>query len=435
MRQVLVNLAGNAVKFTDAGGVGLTLDPGGPGEIVLSVADTGPGVPLDRVPASFAEFEQGDGSPSRRHGGTGLGLAITRRVVERMGGAIEVDSAVGAGSTFGVRVPLPEARDGPAPVEAEPSVAGQRFVVLARSPFEAPFLARRLRNAGAATVLAETGPDALAAVAADGCDALLVDCALGPDVTRAVALEARLAGAKPCFVLLSPFDRRPFGSPGAAGFDGYLVKPVRPRSLLALLAGRPARPIETPSAEAPRSAGTRAATARVLLAEDNEINALLAMRSLEKLGAAVDWAKDGREALALAEASLAGQRPPFDLVLMDTRMPSIDGFEATRRLRQAERASGRAPVRVVALTANALPDDEAAARAAGSDGLLAKPFAFEALRAARRLAPTTARRVLTKALPLSLARVTIPYRVRDCFAANGGSRVSATGCAAERGPA
>ena len=352
---MLVNLAGNAVKFTDAGGVGLTLDPGGPGEIVLSVADTGPGVPLDRVPASFAEFEQGDGSPSRRHGGTGLGLAITRRVVERMGGAIEVDSAVGAGSTFGVRVPLPEARDGPAPVEAEPSVAGQRFVVLARSPFEAPFLARRLRNAGAATVLAETGPDALAAVAADGCDALLVDCALGPDVTRAVALEARLAGAKPCFVLLSPFDRRPFGSPGAAGFDGYLVKPVRPRSLLALLAGRPARPIEMPSAEAPHRAGTRGATARVLLAEDNEINALLAMRSLEKLGAAVDWAKTAAKlwllprlpSLASAHLSISSSWTPACRASTASRRPGGFGRPNARpaALRSGSWRSPRTPCR------------------------------------------------------------------------------------------
>jgi PAS domain S-box-containing protein len=379
LRQVLVNLAGNAVKFTDGGGVGLCLDRDGAGEIVLSVADSGPGIPLDRVPALFAEFEQGDGSPSRRHGGTGLGLAITRRIIERMGGAIEVDSTVGTGSTFRVRVPLPGAGE-EAPAENGPSVEGQRLVILAHSPFEAPFLARRLWTAGADAVLAETAPEALAAVAAGGCDALLVDCALGPEVTRAVAPEARLAGAKRCFVLLSPFDRRPFGSPHAAGFDGYLVKPVRPRSLLALLAGRPVRS-GAPPAEAASPAVSRETAARVLLAEDNQINALLAMRSLEKLGAVVDWAKDGREALALAEASLAGRRPAFDLVLMDIRMPGLDGYEATRRVRQAEAASGRPPIRIVALTANALPDDEAAAKAAGFDGFLPKPFAFEALRA------------------------------------------------------
>jgi CheY-like chemotaxis protein len=118
----------------------------------------------------------------------------------------------------------------------------------------------------------------------------------------------------------------------------------------------------------------------VLLVEDNEINALLALKSLEKLGAIVDWAKDGHEALALAEASFSGVRAAYDLMLMDIRMPGLDGLEATRRIRRLEQALGRnPPCRIIALTANALKEDEDAARDAGLDGFLAKPFEFEAL--------------------------------------------------------
>jgi CheY-like chemotaxis protein len=131
---------------------------------------------------------------------------------------------------------------------------------------------------------------------------------------------------------------------------------------------------------APALRGNRASAPRVLLAEDNEINALLAIKSLEKLGAVVDWAKDGHEALALAEASFSGVRTPYDLVLMDIRMPGLDGHDTTRRIRQLEQALGRVePVRVIALTANAQREDEQAARAAGLDGFLAKPFEIDAL--------------------------------------------------------
>jgi CheY-like chemotaxis protein len=198
-----------------------------------------------------------------------------------------------------------------------------------------------------------------------------------------VAREARRVGVGRSAVLLSPFDRRDFGSPSAAGFDTYLVKPVRHRSFFERLDD----PQERADAVAPPRRAKAAAkrrrrgsAPRVLLAEDNEINALLALKSLEKLGAVVDWAKDGQEALALAEASFAGVRPAYDLVLMDIRMPGLDGHETTRRIRQIERALGRRePYRIVALTANALKEDEAAARAAGLDGFLAKPFEFGAL--------------------------------------------------------
>ena len=199
---------------------------------------------------------------------------------------------------------------------------------------------------------------------------------------RSVAEEARRAGIPRKLILLSPFDRREFGSPAAAGFDGYLLKPVRAHSLFQQLAPVPGA-TGSPQAAGPARRAARGArpASRVLLAEDNEINALLALKSLEKLGAIADWAKTGEEALALAESALSGERPAYDLVLMDIRMPGLDGFETTRRIRQLEQALGVARrLRIVALTANLRNADETSA-AAGFDGFLAKPFELAALEA------------------------------------------------------
>ena len=259
-------------------------------------------------------------------------------------------------------------------------------MIVALSPFEAPYLARRLRDAGAATAHVETLTDALAQLSAMPFDVVIADVALGDEAVRQIAEEAGRLAVKRRLVLLSPFDRRAFGPPHAAGYDAYLIKPVRHRSLLEQTAGpcradagqRP-EPRRAPGRPAPRRRGT---ARRVLLAEDNQINALLALKTLEKLGALVDWAKDGHEALALAEAALSGLRPRYDLILMDVRMPGLDGHEATRRIRTRERSLGcSAPTRIVALTANALKEEEAAARAAGLDGFLTKPFSFESLTA------------------------------------------------------
>ncbi|HYI91805.1 MAG TPA: ATP-binding protein [Beijerinckiaceae bacterium] len=384
LRQVLVNLAGNAVKFTDIGGIGVVVSAEAD-RIVIEVRDTGPGIPAERIPSVYDEFEQGDGSPSRRHGGAGLGLAITRRIVEGMGGEIALDSRVGHGTTFRVALPLPAADASGTEAADETDLTGQRVLIVAHSPFEAPFLARRLEAAGAAVTLVATPGDALAKIAVSAWDHVVADYALGDDAVRAIAKEARLARIGRSLVLLSPFERRDFGPPSAAGFDTYLVKPVRARSLFERLTkplaarsegdGSP-RPAASPAGQA----GARAKAPRVLLAEDNEINALLAIKSLEKLGAVVDWAKDGHEALALAEASFSGIRKLYDLVLMDIRMPGLDGHDTTRRIRQLERALGRPePIRVIALTANALREDEQSAREAGLDGFLAKPFQIDAL--------------------------------------------------------
>ncbi|WP_018262929.1 ATP-binding protein [Methylobacterium sp. WSM2598] len=376
VRQILLNLAGNAVKFTETGGVGITAERVGE-DLVLAVHDTGPGIPEERLPLLFEEFEQGDGSASRRHEGTGLGLAITRRLVDRMGGRIETTSRPGAGSCFRVVLPL-RALDGERP--RPPALTGRRILVAAASAVEGPFLRARLTRSGAEVVSADGEAAAREALRAGPFDAVLADRALGDEAVRRIAGAAKRAGVPRSIVLLSPFDRRDFGSPAAAGFDRYLIKPVRARSLYARLceATRPQGGELREGAPAERR-GPPPGRARVLLAEDNPINALLARKALERLDAAVTWVPDGAEALRHLEAAAAGAAEGFDLALLDIRMPGLDGLEAARRLRAFERARGAAPARLVALTANAGAEDEAAARAAGFDGFLSKPLDLAAL--------------------------------------------------------
>ncbi len=374
VRQILINLAGNAVKFTETGGVGVTASWDEDG-LTVAVHDTGPGIPEERLPLLFQEFEQGDGSASRRHEGTGLGLAITRRLVDRMGGRLDVASRPGEGSCFRVRLPLRPASGQARP--RAPSLVGRRVLVVAAAAFEAPYIARRLGRAGAEAVVVETADEASAIVSREAFDAVVADRALGDNAVRGIAAAARQAGVSRSIVLLSPFDRRDFGSPAAAGFDRYLIKPVRLTSLLARLAEPTPPPALVPSVQegAFRPSSRRP---RVLLAEDNPINALLATKALERLGAVVLWARDGAEAVArLQEAASAG--PHFDLALVDIRMPILDGLEAARQVRAYEEAHRLPRLRLVALTANVQAEDQSAALAAGFDGFLSKPLDLKAL--------------------------------------------------------
>lgn len=381
LRQVLFNLAGNAVKFTDAGGVCVSVERAEDGGIVFAVEDTGPGIPSDRLSSIFEEFEQG-GLQTARGTGTGLGLAITRRIVDRMDGRIAVESTPGRGSVFRVTLPLAPAADLRDP-DRNAQAEGLRVILLGSSAFEPLCLERRLTEAGAETARATSVEEAGALMRGMRFDVLIADGALGEAGVRMASRAAREAGIGRTIVLLSPFERRDFGSPHAAGFDAYLVKPVRARSLFDRLRGSEASASRRSAAPMPLEApprGTR--RARVLLAEDNEVNALLAMKALEKLGAHVEWARDGLEALDLAQAALRGERAPYDLVLMDMRMPGMDGMEVTRRVRECEAASGRDDrCRIVALTASIVGQRERYRETAGFDGFLTKPFTLDALAA------------------------------------------------------
>jgi signal transduction histidine kinase/CheY-like chemotaxis protein len=368
LRQALTNLAGNAVKFTQRGGVGVSVGRAPDGRALFKVADTGPGVPRDRRAAIFEDFEQGDGSRARHTEGAGLGLAISKRVVALMGGELALEDNPGGGSIFSFAIPLPACAD--APAEAAPvALRGRRALIIARSPFEAPAIAARLGEAGAAVARAEGLEDGLAALSAGPRpDLVIIDCALGVAATNRLALAARVAGTPKSLVLFSPFERRAFGQTSLQGFDGWLVKPVRARSLFDRLQSEFA-----PSAVAPAAARVGARAARALLAEDNDINAVIVQKALRRLGFEVARARDGEEATRLAGEAAVGEAPRFDVVLMDIKMPGIDGYEAARRIRRRERESGAPRVALVALSAKATPEDRRAGAAAGFDEFLAKP--------------------------------------------------------------
>jgi signal transduction histidine kinase/DNA-binding response OmpR family regulator len=372
LRQALLNLAGNAVKFTQAGGVGVSVSRGQGDELVFSVADTGPGVPADQRERIFEEFEQGGASAPGE--GTGLGLAIARRLIALMGGALRLADNPGGGSVFSFAAPLPAVAS-PEPAERDAAqrarLAGRRALVVANSPFEAPALAARLAEGGAAILRAdglEGGLKALSARPAP--DIVIVDCALGQEATHALSVAARSAGVAKSLVLFSPFERRAFGAHAVAGFDGWLVKPVRARSLYERLAEEFAGAQTAPAAGAPRAA----LRARALVAEDNDINFVIAQKALRRLGFEVERASDGLAAVRMADAAARGRAAAYDLALMDIRMPGLDGRQAAREIRQIERELSAARLPIVALSADATPEDRRLALEAGIDEYLVKPF-------------------------------------------------------------
>jgi len=379
LRQVLLNLAGNAVKFTECGGVCVTVDRLDGDALRFAVIDTGPGVSPDRREAIFEQFEQGDGSDARRYEGAGLGLAISRQLVRLMGGSLTLEENPEGGSIFAFTALLPSCDDPEHRPDPRPAaLAGARALIVADSPFEAPAIAMRLAEAGATAARAEGLESGLAALAQPmRPDLVIVDCALGPEATNQLGQAARAAGAPKSLVLFSPFERRAFGQTSLEGFDGWLVKPVRARSLYERLAA------EFPAAPGPAGAGDSPEPPQrhALLAEDNDINALIAEKALRRLGFAALRATDGEEAVRLAAPSGANAPPRFDLILMDLKMPGIDGLEATRRLRRLERASGARPTPIVALTASGLEDERRPSAASGFDAFLVKPFEFADLAA------------------------------------------------------
>ncbi len=378
LRQVLLNLAGNAIKFTQSGGVCIAVDRSEGEALRFAVIDTGPGVPAERREAIFDDFEQGDGPYyARRSEGAGLGLAISRQLVGLMGGRLTLEDNPGGGSIFTFTVSLPPCEDPAHRPDPKPiALAGARALIIANSPFEAPAIATRLAAAGATVARAEGLESGLAALArADRPDLVIVDCALGPEATNRLAQAARAAGAPKSLVLFSPFERRAFGQISLKGFDGWLVKPVRARSLYERLAA------EFPAATRPEVAvGPQGASKRrALLAEDNDINAVIAGRALSRLGFEQVRAMDGEEAVRLAAPSGPEAPPPFDLILMDLQMPGIDGMEATRRLRRMEASAGARRTPIVALTAYGLEDERRSCVAAGFDAFVVKPFDFDEL--------------------------------------------------------
>ncbi len=380
LRQVLLNLAGNAIKFTEQGGVSIMAEPGAwPDEVTIRVRDTGIGIPAEEQERIFLEFEQGDGGPTRKFGGTGLGLAISQRIVERMGGRIAVESTPGTGSTFSFTVSLPKADESGVAFTA-PNLNDRAVLIVSTGAVEALLIARRLGAWGAKTCIVPDEKVAAAVLPEREWDAMLIDHSLGFSALLAAAhreVEQRI-------ILIPPNARHELPMLKQAGATGYLVKPVRAASLAARLAsvltatehatGEMAGEDEV---EAPARTGAVRGLS-ILVAEDNDINALLARALLGKLGHRPAVASTGAAAVeSWLSARTAGA--PYDLVLMDIHMPGMDGIEATRRIRAAEAERGGTRTRIIALTANVMAEDRDSCLAAGMDGFLTKPLDRERL--------------------------------------------------------
>jgi signal transduction histidine kinase/DNA-binding response OmpR family regulator len=375
IRQVLVNLVGNAVKFTERGDVvvRVALRPGESGQSVVgfAVSDSGVGIAPERAAHLFQPFTQADSSTTRRYGGTGLGLAISRQLAELMGGDITLQSRPGAGSTFTFTVPLVELPVPEAPLR--PGWAGQRILLVESHRPTADHIALLLDAAGARCEVANSLVsvlDRLSAPEGPGCDLLLLsDRVSGAAEALATTVLPRKDGA-PCLrvVVLTSL----VGRPAMVGAVATLPKPVRVAALHRTLGGlfSPVAPIKpTPT---PPTTGNRGGW-RLLLVEDNSINQRVALAILARLGYRADAVANGREAVT------ALCRVPYDLVLMDCQMPEMDGYEATRAVRANGSPVLNPAIPIIAMTANAMQGDRERCLESGMDDYLTKPIGTKSL--------------------------------------------------------
>ncbi len=378
LRQILFNLAGNAIKLTQTGGVLVTAAQVGDSRVGqaeshirvrFSVKDTGPGVAAESQARIFEEFEQTEAGA--RAGGAGLGLAIVKRLAAAFDGELGLISSPGEGADFWFEADFAVA-DVEAAVEAKPpSLAGRRVAIVSANPIVQQAARMQIETSGGQVAEAPLPASTTSAVA------VLID----PDLASPPPPPP--PGA-PAIVLLAPEARDRIEAFRAAGYAGYLIKPLRRASLaarvLAVLSEPGAAPAPFVGANAPvederaddeRASAYPAKGLRVLLAEDNPVNALLARALLTRAGCVVDRAATGEEALTALEQA------PYDVVLMDMRMPGMDGLTAARALR---RRGDRTPI--IALTANAFEDDRRACLDSGMDDFLTKPLDPKALNAA-----------------------------------------------------
>ncbi|HWE01408.1 MAG TPA: response regulator [Tepidisphaeraceae bacterium] len=422
LRQVLMNIVNNGIKFTERGEVIVRVsaaprkDASNPTPIVrFAVTDTGTGIPSDRMDRLFKSFSQIDSSVTRQYGGTGLGLAISKQLVELMGGEIGAESTPGKGSIFWFTVPLEPlaAAPGDAPGEMESfSLAGHRMLIVDDSPMQCQVLQEQLRAWGVETVCAasaEAGLPILQAGASDGrpFEVAIVDLNMpgigGLAMAQTIRATERLRDL-PLILMsgmegISAVEERDLGQ--------FLTKPIRQSSLLdAVMKARmrPRPPVVGTAVNAPaiaiestpNPAPGMARPIRILLAEDVEVNQFVVTETLTRAGYSCKIANNGREAVAAATSEM------FDVILMDCQMPEMSGFEATAAIRAFEQAGGAGGkrARIVALTANAVKGDRERCLAAGMDDYLTKPLnparllqclgAHDGALTAPQLAPATA---------------------------------------------
>jgi PAS domain S-box-containing protein len=416
IRQVLLNLAGNALKFTESGHVVIAVHCERATQVphfLFEVEDTGIGIAATTLDSLFQPFTQADASTTRRFGGTGLGLSISKRLVELMGGEVGVRSTEGKGSTFWFALSLPEDPDAAPPDVAAASLRGVRALVVDDLELNVELFGEWMRSWGMRVESAPGAERALAMLhaAADEGDPIrlaVVDYLMpgvdGETLGRAIRADSTIDGTS-LALATSAAQRGDADRVHHAGFNAYLTKPFRPETLAGALETmlsvgpgwradaplitrhsvneRRLTPLSTiaivptvgavPSPSQGVRHGERRHT-RVLLAEDNPVNQMVAVKMLERLGCRVDLAADGEEATEMSA------RFPYDVVFMDVQMPTVDGMEATRRIRR--RGGAGAPLYIVAMTANAMEGDRERCLDAGMNDYMSKPITPDALRRA-----------------------------------------------------
>jgi signal transduction histidine kinase/DNA-binding response OmpR family regulator len=391
LRQVIINLVGNAIKFTEQGLIILRIDllePAGKfARLRFAVHDTGIGISKEDQAKLFAPFTQVNYSATRRFGGTGLGLAISRRLVELMGGKVSLESEPGKGSTFSFEIQL-EVSPVASPSLDTQSLAGTRILLLAASTATRQAVEMILRSLNLSCETVANPADAInrlrsaARNPGQAFQILLVD-AKQPDLQwEGLAVDIHsdpnLAGLKTVGLWPITDFRRPV-SPSDEKFDGEVFKPVKQSQLFNCLLSLVGK---AKSSEAASGADLSSASAvplshppRILVAEGNDINRRIALLMLEKIGCTADFVGNGRDAVNTAK------RTPYDVILMDCLLPVIDGFEATRQIRKWEATNaGVRNIRIIAMTANALREDCDLCLAAGMDSYISKPIRIKSLR-------------------------------------------------------
>jgi len=392
LRQCLINLVGNAIKFTRRGEVAIEVSALRRDEqqalVRFEVRDTGIGIAPGSRDALFEPFVQADSSTTRHFGGTGLGLSIVRRLVEMMGGEVGLASELGKGSTFWFILPMAFTTTASAVSAHAPELRGKKILIVDDNATSRTALAMQLTHAGCLVEMCEGGEAAINIMRAacgkgHSFDAVLADFQMsemdGARLGEYINADLQLSAAR--LVMLTSRDRHgDIAKFHALGFAGYLSKPVRLHELLGCLRAVLAResrewhmqsqPIITRSLLSERTP-PRQYSGHVLLVEDNDVNQKIARRFLERLGCSVVSAMNGAQAVQLYSPGT------YDLVLMDLQMPEMDGFAATRRIRDAEGWRPRTPI--VALTANAMAGQIERCLAAGMDGFLTKPLSRERL--------------------------------------------------------
>ncbi len=373
LRQILINLLGNAIKFTETGGVLVTVTTAshaGRPALALKVDDTGPGLEESAISRIFEEFEQAAGS-TRRHGGAGLGLAITRRLVEAMEGAIAVESTPGKGAAFTITLPLQTIEESEAGTVL--ALKGWRIAILTPHGAEAEALAMTVRgHGGEASIFNHEkhfagtlqGPDA-------SFDAVIVDASLE---NEAGDLLSRLRGqglrTPQALTLIAPGDRKRLPTFRAKGYGAFMARPVRGRTFLRLLLSDRNDLMEKSGEQSCESRRHSGPSLKVLVAEDNEINAMLARAALTQAGHQVTVVASGRAAVD----ELTHSARAHDIVLMDLHMPLMDGFDAIDTIRRYEEETGLAPIPIIVLSADGQESTRKQALARGASDFVTKPL-------------------------------------------------------------